>query len=703
MSFQRQFEELTRSARSRSPRQRMSGFAKLYTLRYLVHGRCEHEFIGPKSFGNTVLASALGFDVDEEKYDPKAHRRRLRTMLAQAEKSAPQEHMPVLEANLDALTTLASLTTLDREVLRLIVLTKGVAGMSQLGYLIGDIETAQLYEVVAVMLDRDVSAVRASLARHGNLQKSGICSVDFTDTYVLQLKVDVLRGLSDRLLSEVAKEPLELLGGVVVRSPAPTLTLADFDTHMPLVRTASELFRQASASTKAKTLCLWGIAGTGKTESARLIAQAAGLESFEVATSSPDGNAVDIESRLKAFKAAQRLLRNRPAVVILDECVDLFEMRLSPGGDALSKGSLNEIIEASAVPTIFVLNENEMRHLSPAFLRRFSLVIEGRPPPMDRRRSLLEAAAGEYIDSRMIETIVAEPRATPAILKNATEVVDLVGGTESVEERRRMFCNIVEGVMRPQLRTPMLLDPRVTETDPFQLYDPRFANASVNLESVIDSARRHPTLRVLAFGPSGTGKSAWAKALANALGRPLQAERASDILSPWVGESEANLANIFARARREGTVLLFDEIEAIAVSRGTAKHQHERSLTSELLVQLESHDSGVVVLTCNYEAIIDSALRRRCDIKCRMDYLRADQSAEVLVKYCAWLGIESPSAGCLDDLSRLRCLTVGDFAMLSRQHRLLPIRSADDFVKRLAEEMALKQEDGARPRMGFIA
>jgi len=70
---------------------------------------------------------------------------------------------------------------------------------------------------------------------------------------------------------------------------------------------------------------------------------------------------------------------------------------------------------------------------------------------------------------------------------------------------------------------------------------------------------RHPTGLALAFnfaGPSGTGKTICAEAIAHALGRPLLLVRYTELESLWMGGTAKNVAAIFRTARDERAVLL---------------------------------------------------------------------------------------------------------------------------------------------------
>jgi SpoVK/Ycf46/Vps4 family AAA+-type ATPase len=128
---------------------------------------------------------------------------------------------------------------------------------------------------------------------------------------------------------------------------------------------------------------------------------------------------------------------------------------------------------------------------------------------------------------------------------------------------------------------------------------------------------RHPTGLALAFnfaGPSGTGKTICAEAVAHTLGRRLLIVRYAEVESMWMGETPKNVAAVFRLAREQNAVLLFDEADAIASRRSSSvEHSFQRetnTVVSVLLQELEVFN-GVVIFATNMAANFDPAFERR--------------------------------------------------------------------------------------------
>jgi SpoVK/Ycf46/Vps4 family AAA+-type ATPase len=120
-------------------------------------------------------------------------------------------------------------------------------------------------------------------------------------------------------------------------------------------------------------------------------------------------------------------------------------------------------------------------------------------------------------------------------------------------------------------------------------------------------------LSILFAGPPGTGKTMAADVLAHALGLNLYKIDLSTVVSKYIGETEKNLARIFAEAMTSNAILFFDEADALFGKRTQIRDAHDRYAnveTSYLLQKMEEYE-GIVVLATNLRNNMDEAFVRR--------------------------------------------------------------------------------------------
>ena len=123
-------------------------------------------------------------------------------------------------------------------------------------------------------------------------------------------------------------------------------------------------------------------------------------------------------------------------------------------------------------------------------------------------------------------------------------------------------------------------------------------------------------LSMIFSGPSGTGKTLTAEALARELKRKLYIVRYSNLVDSFIGETGKNIVKAFEIARKSKAILFFDEADAIASSRTNvfSSTDSETNLTKNVLLkELEEFD-GIVIFATNLASNFDKAFERRINL-----------------------------------------------------------------------------------------
>ena len=204
-------------------------------------------------------------------------------------------------------------------------------------------------------------------------------------------------------------------------------------------------------------------------------------------------------------------------------------------------------------------------------------------------------------------------------------------------------------------------------------------------------------------GPPGTGKTLFAKAVANELNATIQMVSGPEIMDKYVGQSENNLRQLFATARRNApAVIFFDEFDSIASQRSVYADGGARAnnaVVAQLLTEMDGfrRDQAVIVIgTSNRIDIIDEALLRPSrlkpveiglpDLEARRQVARIHAIGFNLDRYFADL------AGAREKPEN--CTRPEEFAELKRQLEEFAARQlgSDDFLAAIIDLVALHSE-----------
>ncbi|MEW6373480.1 MAG: ATP-binding protein [Pseudomonadota bacterium] len=677
---------------------------RMWILRMLVPLGGHRELVGPRAFMDDALAHVLGLgewvDPEDRAFDPAAVRARLRELHRQAERDTDRSLPAILEANIARLAELVGLDSTERVILGFATMLHHEPCLDKAADTLNSLSSVAVVDVLALVLELPVHEVRRALSSQGVLARSGLLSVDRSGSGTLTSRLDLLSKQFAASVVGCETDPMALLRDTVAPSAPARLALADFPHLGEALAILRPYLAQAVANNRqGVNIFVHGAPGTGKSELARALAAGLGCELFEVASEDEDGDPVNGERRLRAYRAAQSFFDRRRALLVFDEVEDIFGDSGGPFGNRSTaqrrKAWLNRALEQNRVPTLWL--SNEIDGIDPAFMRRFDMVVEVPVPPRAQRERILQAACGDLVDAPTLARLARTEALAPAVVDRAASVVRAIRGEFDAAGSARALAWLASRTLEAQGHPG--LDADAAAALPSH-YDPAMLNADADLAALAGGIAASRSARLCLYGPPGTGKSAFGRWLAERLGMPLLTRSASELMSKWVGDSEKAIAAAFRQAQRDGALLMIDEVDSFLRDRDGARHAWEVTRVNEMLTGMESF-GGVFIASTNLMGEIDPAALRRFDIKIRFDYLGPDQAATMLARQCAALGLADPQPDDDARVRRLDRLTPGDFAALARRHRFTPFVQAAGLVAALEQECGLKRCKTAA--IGFLA
>jgi len=395
-----------------------------------------------------------------------------------------------------------------------------------------------------------------------------------------------------------------------------------------------------------KGVLLYGPPGTGKTLLAKAVANESNAHFISI--SGPEIMSKfygESEARLREiFKEAKE---KSPSIIFIDEIDSIAPKREEVTGEVERRVvsqllSLMDGLEARG-KVIVISATNRPNAIDPALRRpgRFDREIEIKVPDKKGRKDIL-----------MIHTRNMPLSDDVNLDKIASISHGYVGADlEYLCKEGAMKCLrrlLPELNMEDEKLPPETLDKLIVNGDDFQnalkevtpsgMREVFIENPDVSwdevgglaavkreLQEAVEWPMKYPTLYsklghrmprgILLHGPSGTGKTLLAKAVATESEANFISVRGPELLSKWVGESERGIREIFRRARQASPcVIFFDEIDSIAPVRGIGGETAvTERVVSQLLTELDGIESlhGVVVLAATNRAdMIDTALLR---------------------------------------------------------------------------------------------
>ena len=435
---------------------------------------------------------------------------------------------------------------------------------------------------------------------------------------------------------------------------------------------------------KGVNILFVGEPGTGKTEFAKSLAQEVKFNLYSICDGKNSDEEPNRTDRILALKKSDCALGKDEGILLLDEAEDIFFDDPFRRG-SFSKSFINQQLENNIHPIIWT--SNTLRGMDNSCLRRFTYILNFQDISEDVRHNMWKTACIKnniFLQEAEITNLAKSYQVSPAIINTATKNAHLAaGGLEEVKMTLDSFGRALNAKYE-------------IAASNMSAFNASLLNTEINLENLaLRLTVAKGPFSLCLYGAAGTGKSAYARYIADKLKMPVLEKRASDLMDKFVGETEKRIAAAFAEAKDKKAMLIFDEADSFLRDRDRAFRSWEVSQVNEMLTWMESHPLPFICSTNLMEGL-DKASLRRFTFKIKFDYLSTSQ---VVMAFAHFFNIDVNE----EEVSMLSYLSPGDFVVVKNKANILGcIDDKNELIDMLKTEVEVKGKMPSLETIGFL-
>ncbi len=526
------------------------------------------------------------------------------------------------------------LSEFEKNVLKYLVVNKVFPQTNGLGDYGTDVK-----DIIMLMLEEPIQQVQAKkyFLKNARLVRTGLIQVEQSDA----LNQDIFNNqvvVDNRLIEYLIGENYDIsdyiegsflyhssidMNNVVLPAELKEKVMTTINNFPEFLKAKNQLqFSEVVEYGNALAMLFVGKSGTGKTMLANAISNHLGKKIllFNFNNLSQVHSMMDEQ---QVFSILFREARMNDAILFFDESEDILQNRIN-----------DLLIEIEKHEGIVIFATNAQFSIDEAMRRRINLILNLSDPGPGLRKDIWKIhlpdkmQLSEDVD---LDQLARRYELNGGLIKNAVFSALFQAVNENHNEGPEVKMQHLDYGARDQLQNKLFMSNlerlKVPNNGLDNIVLPEGEKDKLKEIVNIEKSRKvlvgqwgfdevfpdHKGVAVLFHGPSGTGKTITAEAIAYEMGKKLKIVNYSQVLSMFVGGTEKALETLFEEVADNDSILLFDEADALFASRTGVAHSGDRyaNVETDVLLSLIERYNTFTILTTNFMENIDKAFYRR--------------------------------------------------------------------------------------------